>query len=156
MPKKDPLRNRWYHLKEKCYKESSKWYPQYGGRGITICDEWKNDYNAFASWSMSHGYTEDKELTRKDPKGNFEPNNCFYATRIEQANVRSHCRFETYNGVTASVRELCRKFDKDYNLVRRRLQAGQTITQAMDEPRKKPYVPVSAKKRRPSSLVPAV
>jgi len=146
MPKRDKLRNRWYHIKEKCYKESSRQYPQYGGRGITMCDEWKNDFSIFKEWCMANGYVEPLELMRIDIKGNYEPSNCRFATIVEQANLRSHCRFETYQGVTDSVKNLCRKFNKDYNLVRRRLTHGRTIVQAMDEERKRPYMPVSEKK----------
>jgi hypothetical protein len=61
-------------------------YKDYGGRGITICEEWKNDAKAFYDWSMSNGYEENKGLSidRIDNDGNYEPSNCRWSTRTIQ------------------------------------------------------------------------
>lgn len=66
-----------YHsIKDRCFNENNKRYYKYGGRGITMCDEWKNSFQAFYDWSMSHGYEEGLSIDRIDNDGNYEPSNC--------------------------------------------------------------------------------
>lgn len=71
-------------MKTRCYNERSHAYKYYGGRGITICDRWKNNFEAFLEdmGERPEGLT----LDRKNNDGNYEPRNCRWATRLEQAN----------------------------------------------------------------------
>lgn len=80
----------WCHLKTRCLCPTSPAYEYYGGRGITICDEWLASYEAFRDWARSSGYSDDLEIDRIDVNGNYEPNNCRWATRVQQMqNTRS-------------------------------------------------------------------
>lgn len=74
----------YYAMKDRCYN-SNKWnYNRYGGRGITMCDEWKDDFKSFYDWAMSNGYDETKSIDRIDPDGNYEPSNCRWTDNTTQ------------------------------------------------------------------------
>lgn len=75
-----------YHaMKQRCYNSNCAPFPHYGGRGITICPEWKNDFQAFHDWAMSHGYSDELTIDRIDVNGNYEPGNCRWTTKTWQS-----------------------------------------------------------------------
>ena len=73
----------WGMMKQRCYNPKSQIYHRYGGRGITVCDEWRNDFEAFREWALSHGYAEGLTIDRIDVDGNYCPENCQWLTRSE-------------------------------------------------------------------------
>lgn len=83
----------WKSIKYRCYCKTSRDYPNYGGRGIVMCDEWKEDFQSFYEWAISNGYVEEKTekgvniltIDRIDVDGNYEPSNCRFVTNSVQA-----------------------------------------------------------------------
>ena len=71
-------------MKARCYNPGSSSYVTYGGRGIGICDEWREDYKAFREWALSHGYADDLSIDRIDNDKGYEPDNCRWVTMAEQ------------------------------------------------------------------------
>ena len=79
------LYNIWHGMKQRILNSKNKAYKDYGGRGITICSEWTNDYITFKDWALSNGYADNLVIDRENPDGNYEPSNCRFLT-IEESN----------------------------------------------------------------------
>ena len=87
--------------------ENSKDYPNYGGRDIAVCNEWKHDFMSFYDWAMLNGYKEGLQIDRIDNNGNYEPSNCRWSTRKQQCrNRRSNITY-TINGITKCLFDWC-------------------------------------------------
>lgn len=82
------LHNIWKGIIRRTENPNDPYYKDYGGRGISICSEWRNDFECFYNWAMSHGYSENLSIDRSDNNGNYEPTNCSWATAKEQAQNR--------------------------------------------------------------------
>lgn len=76
----------WSGMKARCYNPKNENYKNYGGRGISICEEWRNDFLPFYNWAMDNGYEDYLTIDRINNDGNYEPNNCRWATYKQQAN----------------------------------------------------------------------
>lgn len=85
--KNHTLYRKWYGMKTRCSNSNYQNYDRYGGRGITICDEWLNSFESFYKWAVSNGFEEGLEIDRIDTNGNYGPSNCrFVTTTINNRN----------------------------------------------------------------------
>lgn len=102
-----PLYIKWLGMKRRCYNPNDSRYYRYGGRGIIVCDEWKNDFNAFYEWGINApNYGIKDELDRTNNDGNYEPSNCRWATRIEQLRNTSRNVYVCFNGDNMTLSQL--------------------------------------------------
>lgn len=95
----------WTRVKSRCFNSNVSEYDRYGGRGITICKEWEKSYEAFQEWALNNGYKENLTLDRKDNNGNYEPQNCRWATAKQQNRNRRDNHYVTINGETKTCSE---------------------------------------------------
>ena len=100
-----PLYSILRNIKSRCYNANNPSYKDYGGRGIIVCDEWKNNVNAFYNWAITNGYKKGLTLDRKNNNGNYEPSNCQWATRFQQANNKRSNHYIVYNGERHTLKE---------------------------------------------------
>lgn len=100
-----PIYNTWRDMKIRCYNEKSPSYKNYGGRGITVYSEWLDDFTTFYNWSINNGYKKGLSIDRINVNGNYEPNNCRWVTRKEQANNKRNNILITYNNETHNISE---------------------------------------------------
>lgn len=103
---KEKLYSVWSNMRNRCNNPNCKDYIYYGAKGVKVCDDW-NNYGAFREWSYANGYIEDTGLSidRKDVNGMYSPENCRWATKIEQMNNMSSNHLITYNGETHTIAE---------------------------------------------------
>jgi hypothetical protein len=73
----------WKGMKQRCYNPKTPDYKYYGGKGVSVCPEWKNDYLAFRNWASANGYEQGLSIDRINNDGNYEPSNCQFITRSE-------------------------------------------------------------------------
>jgi len=92
-------------MKSRCYYTGNIAYKNYGGRGITVCEKWIHDFLVFRDWALTHGYTEELTIDRKDNNGNYSPENCKWSTPKEQANNTRYNVRITHEGQTKTVAE---------------------------------------------------
>ena len=101
------------NMKTRCYNDRSPNYRNYGGRGISMCDEWRDSFREFKNWALSSGYSDELTIERVDVNGNYEPCNCTWVTSKEQAaNKTTTVRVEN-----TSLRNWCVKHGLNYKLV---------------------------------------
>jgi hypothetical protein len=107
-------------MKKRCCLPTNKDYKNYGGRGISVCDEWKNSFLTFYEWSMFNGYSGALTLDRIDVNGNYEPTNCRWATmKMQQQNRRNNLCI-THNEQSKSLSEWCEILNYPYKKAKER------------------------------------
>lgn len=120
----------WQSMMDRCADPEKPRNKRYAGRGIKVCDRWLHSFENFLA-DMGHRPSSEHTLERKDNNGDYEPGNCKWATRIEQANNRRTSRYFVIAGERKTVAQWCRHLgldpDKDRARVLWRLEHGRTL-----------------------------
>lgn len=104
----------WQGIKSRCYNIHDTRYHRYGGRGIIVCEEWKDNFENFFEWANENGYSDNLTIERIDNDKNYEPNNCRWANLKEQANNRSTNIKITIGNSERTLTEWCEIFNVDF------------------------------------------
>ena len=124
----------YYGMKRRCTDPKDTAYNRYGGRGITVCNEWLISDNFF-NWALENGYKDGLTIDRIDNNKGYSPENCRWVTPKEQANNRRSCVLITYNGKTQNLMQWCKELDLDYKLIHNRLyKLKWSFEKAVSEP----------------------
>ena len=115
------LRQIYYGMKQRCYNPKRKSYVDYGGRGITICDEWLNNPDLFYKWALENGYSENLTIDRIDNNKGYCSNNCRWATQKQQSINKRSTILITYNGKAQTLIDWANEYGHDVGLLRDRL-----------------------------------
>lgn len=118
------LYNIWLGMKNRCCNPNSTSYKNWGGRGILVCKEWKESFETFYDWAINNGYRDNLSIDRIDNDGNYEPSNCRWATRKEQANNTRNNVYLTYNGKTQTMTQWADEFGVSHETIRRKRDLG--------------------------------
>lgn len=136
------LYKEWAAIKSRCYYQKNKSYSCYGGRGIEMCDEWKNDFEAFKKYvsNLEHFGEKSYTLDRIDVNGNYAPNNVRWATSKEQLNNKRETIYLTLNGTTKPLMFWSEELNIHPNTLRNRLKMGwsdeRTLTYPVEKHRR--------------------
>lgn len=133
----------WKGIKSRCYNPKHSSYKNYGGRGIEMCNEWKDNYACFRDFMLSIGYDDklpsgQQTVERIDVNGNYEPKNCTLITKAEQNFNKRSNHLITYKGVTKTITEFANELKLDVDTILNRINNyGYTIEEALERPIRK-------------------
>lgn len=113
----------WINMKARCRNPKNSMYKNYGGRGILICDEWAESFEAFMKWANDHNYSDGLSIERINVNGNYEPNNCKWIKPVEQYLNRTDSHMVTAYGRTQTIKEWSAESGIKYDTIERRINA---------------------------------
>ncbi len=120
----------WQGMKERCYNPANRSYPNYGGRGIAVCDRWRDSFVAFFE-DMGPKPSPTHSLDRIDGNGDYRPDNCRWATREQQQNNLRINRMLTYDGKTQTLARWAKELGIRQKTISTRLSAGHSVEEAL-------------------------
>ena len=124
----------WSGMKKRCYNPNSKSFSAYGGRGISICEEWLSNFANFKEWAENNGYDDSLTLDRINNDGDYTPTNCRWVTPREQALNTSRNHMVAIDGITKPRNEWSRLHGVNPKTVRDRLVRGWAYERAIKTP----------------------
>lgn len=127
----------WLSMVQRTCNPNDKAYHNYGGRGITVCEEWRNDFATFQNWALSNGYRQGLSIDRIDNDGDYSPVNCRWASHKEQSQNTRRNHLLTFKGETKTLGEWAAYAGIGRGTLVTRLKLGWSIEKALETPVKK-------------------
>ena len=121
-------------MKYRCNNPNFNGFKYYGGRGIKVCKEWENSFEAFYNWAINNGFSDDLSLDRIDNNKGYSPNNCRWATNTIQQRNRSFNKIIEYNGKSHCVSEWAEITGLKRSTIEGRLKSGWSIEKTLATP----------------------
>lgn len=121
----------WEGMIQRSYNKKSSNYKNYGGRGITVCDEWLNDFVTFKDWAINNGYNDKLTLDRITVNGDYKPSNCRWVTMKEQSNNKRNNKYITYKDETKTLSQWSDFTGINAKTIQTRLRLGWSIDKAL-------------------------
>lgn len=121
------LYNTWLRMKGRCNRPTATSYKYYGGRGISVCEEWENDFAVFRDWALANGYKEGLSIDRIDVNGNYCPENCRWITMKEQQKNKRNVNPITWNGETHTIPEWAEITGIGYGVLYKQIKEGKPL-----------------------------
>lgn len=134
----NPLTKVWRDMNRRCFNPKHKRFKDWGGRGITVCEEWRN-LETFIKWAKESGYKPGLLLDRIDNDSNYEPSNCRWITMKEQGNNRRNNKLITYRGKTMTQVQWAELINIDPVTLSCRLKRGWSIERSIETPLQTQY-----------------
>ena len=132
------LRAAYDNMIRRCYTPQNSHYPHYGGRGITVCEDWLlGGFDVFEKWALANGYRDGLSIDRIDVNASYSPENCRWADRITQANNTTKNRHITYKGETKTLADWERTLGLYAGCISARLARGWSEEKAVTVPQAK-------------------
>jgi len=107
----------WSNMKARCFTETHQSYHNYGARGISVCDEWENDYLSFHLWAMQNGYKSHLTIEREDNDKGYSPSNCKWVTKKENRRNTRTVRLTMESA--EQIRAMCRQGESRKEIARK-------------------------------------
>ena len=128
---KSRIYNIYRGILKRCYQPSQRSYKDYGGRGIIVCKEWKNNFLNFYEWAIQNGYSDNLTIDRIDVNGNYEPSNCRWISAKEQMRNRRINHYVTYNNETHCISEWAEILNIPKHRIYQRLHKNWSVGRAL-------------------------
>lgn len=140
---RNKLYDQWHGMIRRCHDPRRKDFSKYGGRGIKVCDEWRESYDVFEQWSLSHGYRDGMTLDRICNNRGYSPGNCRWISKRQQSYNRKSNRYITIDGRTQTLEQWAAEMGMGPDVIKHREDRGWSIEEAILTPK--------GGKRRPKS-----
>ena len=127
-----PIHECYVNMKTRCYNPNYELYSRYGGRGIKVCDEWKNNFKEFYNWAIN-GWKKELTLDRINNDDDYKPDNCRWVDRVEQANNRHTNYLIKYKGEIKTMAQWSKILKIDYSFIQIRMYKNKTMEEVVEE-----------------------
>lgn len=121
----------WNGMKSRCYNKNNPKYKIYGARGVEVCKTWKKSFVKFRDWALSNGYSDKLSIDRINVDGNYEPDNCRWATQKEQQRNRRNNHIVIIDGKEMCLARVAERYGVNSNTLRNRIRNGIDIEEAI-------------------------